>query len=374
MPENANHQELTIQLEQLPAAAINNKHLKPITDNKILTHINNLLPELFQAGSALKNAIPANSPDGPVLYQAIIPAGAKLSESKDMQGAFRGFYQNETGIQGHANFVAVEPNTGTGSLSAAVSSAMSVASMVVGQYYMAKIDNELAGINRTISKIENFQNTEYQGKVASLVERLKTVLSFQDEILVNDELRMSERTNLYHLQAECTKLLEQAILSVSQYAKGSLQYSDYLEKTIDIDRWYNYQKALLDALFWIAKLEYALSLGTVSREKCNALFVTYLNKSEKVQSQLRLWHQDHAKKLGIDKQIRHRKRDGIDGVIHTIPGIIDKKQNFRRLSQRTRQTIKNQKNGYSAPKASDLFQQDVKLIIEGEKLYYLPEY
>lgn len=43
-----------------------------------------------------------------VVYRAILPAGAKLVNSKDMGNAFRGFFRGADGIRGHANFVAVE--------------------------------------------------------------------------------------------------------------------------------------------------------------------------------------------------------------------------------------------------------------------------
>ena len=43
-----------------------------------------------------------------VLYRAIIPAGAKLTDSKAMEGAVHGIYHGTDGIRGHANLVAVE--------------------------------------------------------------------------------------------------------------------------------------------------------------------------------------------------------------------------------------------------------------------------
>lgn len=39
--------------------------------------------------------------NGEVLYRAIIPAGAKLTDSKAMEGAVRGFYHGADGIRGH---------------------------------------------------------------------------------------------------------------------------------------------------------------------------------------------------------------------------------------------------------------------------------
>lgn len=102
--------ELNINLEIFPADVIKDKNaLIEITDNKILDLVNNFLPELAQVGNAANNAVQAvRAANDGVLYRAIIPTGTKLTESKSMKGAVRGFYQSADGIQGHANLVAVE--------------------------------------------------------------------------------------------------------------------------------------------------------------------------------------------------------------------------------------------------------------------------
>ena len=101
--------DLVIQIGILPADAIQDEtKLVEITDSKVLAHINNLVPGLAQAGNAANNATQAVKANGEVLYRAIIPAGAKLTDSKAMEGAVRGIYHGADGIRGHANLVAVE--------------------------------------------------------------------------------------------------------------------------------------------------------------------------------------------------------------------------------------------------------------------------
>ena len=52
--------ELTIQVEMLPAEAIKDESkLVEITDSKVLAHVNNLIPGLAQAGNAVSNAAQA---------------------------------------------------------------------------------------------------------------------------------------------------------------------------------------------------------------------------------------------------------------------------------------------------------------------------
>ena len=128
--------ELIIQMEMLLAEAIDDDtKLVEITDSKVLAHVNNLVPGLAQAGNAVNNTAQAvQAANGEVLYRAVIPAGAKLTNSKVMEGAVRGIYHGADGIKGHANLVAVEAQKGTAVVANTAVAAMGVAAMVVGQY------------------------------------------------------------------------------------------------------------------------------------------------------------------------------------------------------------------------------------------------
>ena len=81
--------ELIIQMDMLPAEAIDDDtKLVEITDSKILAHVNNLVPGLAQAGNAVNNAAQAvQAANGEVLYRAVIPAGAKITNSKALEDA-----------------------------------------------------------------------------------------------------------------------------------------------------------------------------------------------------------------------------------------------------------------------------------------------
>lgn len=143
-PQSETAHDLVIQVEMLPAEAISGESsLVEITDSKVLARVNNLIPNLAQAGNAVNNAVQAVQAQGEVLYRAIIPAGAKLTDSRGMEGAVRGFYRGADGIQGHANLVAVEAQKGTAVVANTAAAMMGVASMVVGQYYMTQINAEL---------------------------------------------------------------------------------------------------------------------------------------------------------------------------------------------------------------------------------------
>ena len=215
-------QEISIHIEMLPAEVIpEGSKLAEITDSKVLAHVNQLVPNLAQAGNAVNNAVQAVQANGEVLYRAIIPAGAKLANSRDMAGAARGIFHGADGIRGHANLVAVEAQKGTAVVANTAAAAMGVASMVVGQYYMTQINSELEKIGNGISKVSDFQDNEYRSRVFSLVNHVKKIAAFQAEIIENDELRFSKISQLDSLEEECTKLLGQANLTLAGFANKS---------------------------------------------------------------------------------------------------------------------------------------------------------
>lgn len=304
--------DLVIQVEMLPAEAISEEgSLVEITDSKVLARVNNLIPNLVQAGNAVNNAVQAVEAQGEVLYRAIIPAGAKLTNSRGMEGAVRGFYRGADGIQGHANLVAVEAQKGSAVVANTAAAAMGVASMVVGQYYMTQINAELGQISDGISKISDFQDNEYRSRVFSLVSHVKTIAEFQVEILENDELRLSKIAQLDSLEEECTKLLGQANLTLAGFAKKTdLDFEAYEKELQEAQNWYIYQNTLLEMLYKISDLRFTLHLGAVSREQCTALLPTYTQQVEETQTRLfgldatlvvRLFYFDKSQRNTIDK-------------------------------------------------------------------------
>lgn len=371
--------ELVIQMELLPAEAIEDESkLVEITDSKVLAHVNNLVPGLAQAGNAVNNAAQAvRAANGEVLYRAVIPAGAKLANSKAMEGAVRGIYHGTDGIKGHANLVAVKAQKGTAVVANTAAAAMGVASMVVGQYYMTQINAELGAISDGISKIQDFQDNEYRSRVFSLVAHVKKIADFQTEILENDELRLSKIAQLDSLEEECTQILGQANLTLAGFAKKtSMDYEEYEKALGSAHNWFMYQHSLLDILYKISDLRYTLHLGAVSREQCVALLPIYTKQVNDTQERLTAWHTGTAERLGIEIEEIRRKRAGFDYFIHFIPGRFNDDLNFRRIEKKTVNMITAQMNGHENAhplQKSELYSEDVQLISKNGKIYYLPE-
>ena len=370
--------ELVIQMELLPVEAIPDENkLVEITDSKVLARVNNLVPGLAQAGNAVNNAAQAAKANGEVLYRAIIPSSAKLTDSKAMEGAVRGIYHGADGIKGHANLVAVEAQKGTAVVANTAAAAMGVASMVVGQYYMTQINAELGEISDGISQIQDFQDNEYRSRVFSLVAHVKKIADFQTEILENDELRLSKIAQLDSLEEECTQLLGQANLTLAGFAKKTgLDYEAYEKALGNAQNWFMYQKSLLDVLYKISDLRYTLHLGAVSREQCVALLPTYTKQVSDTQECLTAWHEGITQRLGIETDEIRRKRAGFDGVIHFLPGLFNDDFNFCSIKKKTAKMITSQASGHESlhtVDTSELYTEDVQIISKDGKLYYLPE-
>lgn len=371
--------ELNILIEMLSAEAIDDDtKLVEITDSKVLAHVNNLVPGFVKVGNAVNNAAQAvQATNGEVLYRAVIPAGAKLTNSKALEGAVRGIYHGADGIKGHANLMAVKAQKATAAVANTAATAMGVASMVVGQYYMTQINAELGEISDGISQIQNFQDNEYRSRVLSLVAHVKKIADFQTEILENDELRYSKIGQLDGLGEECTQLLGQANLTLEGFAKKtSLDFKAYEKEVRNAQSWFMYQKSLLDVLYKISDLQYTLNLGAVSREQCVALLPTYTKQVSDTQERLTAWHDGTTQRLGIEIDKLRRKRAGFDSVIHRIPGIFNDDSKFRSIEKETATMISAQASGREVLPTSDtseLYAEDVQLISKNGKLYYLPE-
>lgn len=378
VPQDKPTHDLVIQVEMLPVETISDESgLVEITDSKVLARVNALVPGLAQVGNAVNNVVQVAQAQGEVLYRAIIPTGTKLTNSRGLEGAVRGFYRGADGIQGHANLVAVEAQKGTAVVANTTAAAMGVASMVVGQYYMTQINAELGQISDGISKIADFQDNEYRSRVFSLVSHIKKIAEFQVEILENDELRFSKITQLDSLEEECTKLLGQANLTLAGFAKkNGLDFEAYEKKLQEAQNWYIYQNTLLKMLYKISDLRFTLHLGAVSREQCTALLLTYTQQVEETQIRLTHWHQETTKRLNVDTAEICRKRYGWDKAVHFLPGLFNDDWNFRPISERTAGMIDSQAGGHGElhHDNSDLYLEDVQLISKEGKVYYLPSH
>ena len=254
---------------------------------------------------------------------------------------------------------------------------MGVASMVVGQYYMAQINTELEKISQDLSKVIDFQDNEYRSKVFSLLTHVNRIANFEVEILENNELRLSKITQLDSLEEKGTELLGQANLTLVGYTlKKELDYNVYEKNLGEIQKWYMYQKSLLEVLYKISELRYALHFGQVSREQCVALLPTYTQQVIDAKEKLTNWHKGMIKYLNIETEEKRIKRFGLDRALYSIPSLFKDKFKYKSMAENTVKLIEGQSATIGEIydyDTSTLYTEDVQLIAKDGKIYYLPE-
>lgn len=372
--------KMTVTFDSLPALTkTEESRLVEVKNEKILARIDSAVPGTLQAianTAAVKEYSEAAKAAGQ-LYQAIIPKGAVLDKSRAMEGAFRGSYREvANSIKGQANWVAVD-NGAANKLAAmnVANGAMGAAAMVVGQYYMTQINDQLEDISSGIEKIADFQQNEFKSKVYALVAEVQKSSTFQVETIENNELRNRELQHLKTLEHECAQLLGQVNLSLQDIAGNSGVDYDKYEKLIgEAELWLQYQQILLEVMYKISDLTYVPNLGAISRENSYALYLPYAKQSEGALLKLGDWHKENAEKHQISLDDSRRKRQGIEGFFMGALGVFNDDLNYKKMSDRTVSLITHQGEGkiIAAPAQDDLFQDDVRLVAKDGKLYYLP--
>ena len=377
--------------ESLPLSDEEEQRIVKIEDARLLAEIDRAIPVAAQAavnadaaakvGKAVEAHNKAAESAGQ-LYRAIIPKGTELADSQAMEGAKRGIFHAERGIKGHANLVPVEqqqidPNLGQELAAANVAgSVMNVASLVVGQYYMAQINGRLESVEEGIGKISEFQDVKYRSAVYALVAAVKKSSTFRFEVMENDELRIRELSYLKERENECAKLLGHANIMIEQISKKrGLDFDGYEAAVRTADSWMQYQQVLLQVMAEIAELTYTLNRGALSRENSYALLLPYASQAESSLEKLSAWHGDHMSKLEIDTKSSRRRRQGIDAALHAIPALFEDDFHYKEISSRTTKMIRRQRRSTSTAETVDeldLYQEDVTLIMKDGAMYYLP--
>lgn len=335
-----------------------------IKDNKLLEHINQAIPGFFQIGNALNNMVQVNG-----MYRVIIPKGAKLSESSTMTGAFRGIFHGADGIKGHANLIS--DNSGLIMVNS-LTSVMAVASMVVGQYYMAKIDEKLSDINSKLSKISSFQNNEYKAKVLSLVSGIKVISDFKKEIFEKKELRESQIIKLDRLEEKCTELLGQANLAIiDDIKKEFYKYEKYENVLESIQNWCKYQNVLIKTMYEISELRYTLNCGETEKEYYRSNLLNYLKYVDDTNKKLESWQDEHIKRFKIDIEKSRREKYSIRKLLRDdwkykyMPEKISEMIKFQKYENQ-----KEEKEYINNTNEISLYDKDVQLINDNGKIYY----
>ncbi len=370
LPAEENSVIPNIPIERISALTESEeKEMYEITDEGIKQRVLQIVPEATKILGNASIATMANS-TGP-LYQAIIPAGTTLVESRNIPGAFRGYVMENGRILKQADLLESTVGKQIATIGL-VNVIVGVTSVVVGQYYMSCISSDLKEINKQINEISQFQDEEYRSKVIALGMEIQHMSNFQLEIFDKPEILNRELDHLRRLGYECSQLLEQANLRLSRISDrylNSKDYDTYRNLISNAIVWRDYQEILLKLLCKISEMIYALYQGTASVDYCGSIFEPHRKQTSLVSVKFDKWQENSAKIFGIDYGKGRRKRNGI---LWRIGSLLFDDIDYQKIDEKTMNEIKRIREKSNEVGRFDLYSQDVRIIVQGNRMYYLP--
>ena len=374
---NDNH-ELAVLIEQLPTTySIDENSLIEITDSHVLARIDGLVPSLGTTGASIGNVVKSvQAAQGETLYRVVLQKGGELVDSRGMMGAKRAMALGPNGIRENANLIEVPQGLDKGAVVANAGAAvMGVASMVVGQYYMAQVDNQLSLISDSLSRVIDFLDVQYKSEVASLMESVYNISRFQISSIENEELRSRELDNIQELRKDCQRLLNQTETTIETLtSKTYSSYDEYERKVKEIEKWNQYQMILIKLIYQLNILDFTLHLGIKSKEQCFGSFTLHTTKLETLHTRLVGWHKNQCEVLKIDIDESRRKHTGVLGWLEKPISWINDDWNYEKVGTQTVRMIKGQtaEIGEITYTSDNLFEENVEIIARNGKYYYLP--
>lgn len=374
---NDNH-ELAVLIEQLPTTySIDENSLIEITDSHVLARIDGLVPSLGTTGASIGNVVKSvQAAQGETLYRVVLQKGGELVDSRGMMGAKRAMALGPNGIRENANLIEVPQGLDKGAVVANAGVAvMGVASMVVGQYYMAQVDNQLSLISDSLSRVIDFLDVQYKSEVASLMESVYNISRFQISSIENEELRSRELDNIQELRKDCQRLLNQTETTIETLtSKTYSSYDEYERKVKEIEKWNQYLMILIKLLYQLNILDFTLHLGIKSKEQCFGSFTLHTTKIETLHTRLVGWHKNQYEVLKIDIDESRRKHTGVLGWLEKPISWINDDWNYEKVRTQTVRMIKGQtaEIGEITYTSDNLFEENVEIIARNGKYYYLP--
>lgn len=353
-----------------------------ITDSKIIERIDNLVPQVGHMVVNAQNVNVAQNIANQVaelnnknLYEVIIPPNAKLCEAKNAIGGNRGFYRGQDGIQGHANLIKQGDVqvANVNKVANIASNAMAVGSMVVGQYYMETINQELSNLSSSLDEIKTDRENTFEGEIQEIIQDIYRITKYKDEIIHNEETRLRELKNLDEIERDAKKKLSKVNKDLTSNMNKKYTAEEYQYAVAKYNKSIKYQKALLLVIQKICELRYLFSLGNSSSEYCYQSFNDYYAQSQTALENLQAFHDSKIKELKIDvKNQRYRKNYFLENVLSVPISWINDDWNYKRISSKATKDIQklSTKKSLSLPDSYDVYERNTKLIVDNGKYYY----
>ena len=334
--------ELVVKEEEYPfypaIQVIENNDIVPSKDKLIknelvkstLSKIDNVLPKSINIKSSTKEAIEL-SKKGKVLFSASVEDANKMLSAGGNKYYGTQVAKDSHLFSGQTKFVKETALTKDLTKHELVNAGMNVGSMVVGQYYMTEINDKLEDIKSSIENISDFQDSEYISKLLHVFSKINEITENQVDILSNDEARKNAYSDVKTIETKCSELLGQANIQIKKSIKNDdLKAKDYYEKVNSIEEWYKRQQVTQELLLKIGDLRFTLANGSEKSNLSHKQFNNYLDITNETNSQLKLWHNNYIKKLGIDIE-KQRQKGKLFKVRKNTIGLINADWNYDKV-------------------------------------------
>ena len=262
-------------------------------------------------------------------------------------------------------------------MSGSVAQVASLGVLVVAVGMLKKANDKLDDINQSVSRISDFQEAEYESKVSTLISFIQTTTQFQSETLKDKDLRNRKLSSIENQQITCVQLLKQANSSIKrEMAKEQKSFKNYVENTTHIQKWCDYQQILARLLRQISELTFMLNLGVISRQFSYSEYNKILSEIGDERKELRDWHLKNMGYFSVDlKEKKYQRAGSVFDAAKRIPiGALARKISENTISDKMIGYIEDQmkeNNNNQEAGSGNQFEEDVKMVVEDGKLYYV---
>ncbi|QBA73440.1 hypothetical protein EVE90_03075 [Lacticaseibacillus paracasei] len=343
---------------------------------RLLSTISQTLPAASSVTSALASEIAEKAGSG--AYQVIMQSGQSLMHSKNGENLYKGITQ-AAGHRGIAGSADLKPINSTASelaaKSGAVAGVMSVASMVVGQYYMTEINGKLESISESIDDIKNFQKTELLAQISTVVRESRQLSVYNDEIMESASERQLARHRASDFEEKSGELLDQINSLIRLELVPSGEFSEYERHTRGLVPLLSSQQVLVATLRELSRLTVVLSRSEVSPERAGATYKELVASSEKVRDNVVEWHSKETDVWHVNLARESRAKTGIEKVVSLPLTLVNPELAYQHVPSEFVKQVHTQ-SSTRLPELPEMtgYQVPVNLLIQNNQVYYrVPE-
>ena len=253
-----------------------------------------------------------------------------------------------------------------------VNAGFNAASMVVGQYYMAEINEKMETIQHDIKNISTYLDSEYQGKIEHIISKIKEIVDNKNEIINNEFSRDKRYDEISREEENCTIMLGQANNNISDLIENDkLDYKKYESTIKEIQKWYTRQQILIHMLLEIGNLRYILAYGNETSMFTHTQYNNYLLQTNETNRKLRNWHNLYKEKLGINQK-EHKRNASFYKVKKKTIAKIKEDWAYNKLDESIEKMIGNQTTVSTLQPYLEKKQDDcIKILKQGDNYYNL---